>query len=93
MLEISVMKTTAKYFLNSIAGEYKTSVRTFDTREIKRKIYSESAYNTTREKRSNKRTKKKSLPKTESILLNLRIPGKCTYSKPISNPFFINIIF
>lgn len=89
---ISKENNNKKYFLNSIAGEYKTSVRTFDTREIKRESYRESAYNTTLEKRSNKRTKKKSPPRTESILLNLRIPGKEDYSKPISNSFFINII-
>lgn len=49
----SVQKTTLKkktYFMNSIKGEYKTSVRTFDPREINRKITEKVQYNT-REKK------------------------------------------
>lgn len=80
--------TTTKYFLNNIAEECKISVKTFDTREIRRKSYRGSAYSTTLEKRSNKRTK---FAKDRKYLLNLRIPAKEDYSKPISNPFFINI--
>lgn len=48
-----MQKTTLKkktYFMNSIKGEYKTSVRTFDPREINRKIIEKVQYNT-REKK------------------------------------------
>lgn len=85
MLETSIKKraTPTKYFLNSIAEEYKTSVKTFDAREIRKKSYRGSACNTTLEK-SNKRT---NIAKNRKYLLNLRITGKEDYAKPISNPY------
>lgn len=66
-------------FQNNIKWEYKTSVRTFDTREIKRKSYGESAHNTTLERRSNKRTKKKSQPRTKYFIKfkNTKKEGLC----------------
>lgn len=76
-------------FYEHIKGEYKTTVRTFDPREINRKIIEK--YNTTLEKRSNKSTKKE-VSQGQNILLNLRMPRNEDYSKPINNPFSINII-
>lgn len=35
---------------------------------------------------------RKKVSQGQSILLNLRIPRKKDYAKPISDPFFINII-